>query len=124
MPCYEIQTTRVALDLSDRALLKAALDKLVEAEAVRVRTHGGQTYTGTNGRGIYYVREPGGRIASVNVETGIVTASGYQSAAVAAAVRNHVARTYTHVVIEAACNEFGIALEASEEPDTYLTAGL
>jgi hypothetical protein len=124
MPCYEIQTTRVQLDASDRAPLKTALDKLVEAEAVRVRTHGGQIYTGTNGRGIYYVREPGGRIASVNLETGTVTASGYQSDYVAAAVRNYVARTYTQVVIEAACNEFGIALEASEEADTYLTVGL
>jgi len=118
MPCDEIQTTSVKLEAADPVILRAALDKLGNARGFY---NGRVSADGKTFRSYF----TGGLDVRVDLTTGKLDLEGTAWALRSAAeVRNVIQKAYTHSVIEAACNEFGIALEATGNADEYLTVGL
>jgi hypothetical protein len=117
MPCWEVQTTNVSLEASDRGLLRDALMRLAGEGRLAGLVTNGEILSG-------YVGHSGVRI---DLATGQLTVNAWQRTggpSEAARVRNVIQKAYAHEVVQAAANEFGLTLEPGETADEYLTAGL
>jgi hypothetical protein len=117
MPCWEIQTTSVSLEASDRALLRDALMKLAGEGRLSGLVTQGETIAG-------YVGASG---VKIDLASGQLTVNAWQQTggpSEAARVRNVIQKAYAHEVVHAAANEFGLTLEPGETADEYVLVGL